>query len=71
MIWSLFKIIFSIGEFLFAQSVILPWLISNTLIPLWGDILLISMLLVISPFAIDRLAVHVLKFLRRRHEAIE
>ena len=66
--WILFKIILFISVFIFMQGAILPWAISNNSMPLWMDIILITLILMIWLAIIDRLAFHLLKLLRKNNE---
>ncbi len=67
----IFKVIAFVAIFIFMQGAILPWAISNTLMPLWADIILITLLLMMWLAAIDRLAYHVLKVIRKNDEVTE
>ena len=69
--WMLFKIISFMATFMFAQGVILPWAISNNFMPLWADIILVTIILLMWLAVIDRLAFHLLKILRSKDEADE
>lgn len=60
-----FKVICFLALFIFAQGVILPWAISNNSMPLWVDIVLITLILMMWLAVIDRLAFHLLKLLRK------
>jgi len=53
---TLFKIISFMAVFLFAQGAVLPWVISNNLLPLWADILLVSAVIFAWIVLIERLA---------------
>jgi hypothetical protein len=64
----LFKMIAFLGTFMFAQGVILPWAISNNSMPLWADIILVTIILMMWLAVIDRLAYHLLKVLRKNDE---
>jgi hypothetical protein len=66
--WMLFKIISFVSVFIFVQGAILPWAISNNVMPLWADIILITLILMMWLAVIDRLAHHLLKVLRRNDE---
>jgi ABC-type Fe3+-siderophore transport system permease subunit len=66
-----FKIIAFLSVFIFTQGAILPWAISNTYMPLWADIVLVTIILMMWLAVIDRLAYHLLKILRRDDEAAE
>ncbi len=67
--WLIFKIISFMAVFLFAQGAVLPWAISNSTMPLWADIALITVILMAWLAVIDRLAVHILKLFRKTDEA--
>lgn len=69
--WILFKIISFVTAFIFMQGVILPWAISNNFVPLWADIILITIILMIWLAVIDQLAFHLLKLLRKNDEITE
>lgn len=69
--WIIFKVISFIAFFIFAQGVILPWVISNNSMPLWANIALITIILMMWLAVIDRLAFHLLKTLRKKDEATE
>lgn len=56
----LFKIISFLAAFIFIQGVILPWTISNNMLPLWADVVLISLILMGWVAVIDRIAVNLL-----------
>ena len=71
MIRMLFKIISFGLIFIFLQAAILPWLISNNLMPLWADIILLTIILMMWLVVIDRLAYHVLRVMRKNDEATE
>lgn len=66
--WMLFKIISFVSVFIFVQGAILPWAISNNVMPLWADIILVTIILMMWLAVIDRLAHHLLKILRRNDE---
>jgi hypothetical protein len=53
------------------QGAILPWAISNNFMPLWADIVLITVILMMWLCVIDRMAFHLLKVLRKNDEATE
>jgi hypothetical protein len=53
------------------QGAILPWAISNNFMPLWADIILITVILLMWLAVIDRLAYHLLKILRKNDEITE
>lgn len=57
--------------FIFMQAIILPWAADNNLMPLWADIALITFVLIMWIVAIDRLAFHVIKVLRKNDEAAD
>lgn len=69
--WIVFKVISFLSVFIFCQGVILPWAISNNMMPLWADIILVSVILMIWLAVIDRLAFHLLKVLRKNDELPE
>ena len=69
--WMIFKVIAFISFFIFMQGAILPWAISNNFMPLWADIILLTIILMIWLAVIDRLAYHLLKVLRSKDEATE
>ena len=52
----LIKVITSLAVFMFMQGVILPWAISNNFMPLWADIILIALILMMWVIVIDRIA---------------
>lgn len=58
---TLFKVIMFLAAFIFMQGVILPWTISNNMLPLWGDILLLSFILMMWVVVIDRISAQLLK----------
>lgn len=64
----IFKVISFMAVFMFTQGAILPWAISNNTIPLWADIILITIILMMWLAVIDRLAFHLLKVLRKTDE---
>lgn len=66
--WMLFKIISFVAVFIFMQGAILPWAISNNYMPLWADIILVTLILMMWLAVIDRLAYHLLKVLRKNDE---
>lgn len=66
-----FKVISFLAVFIFTQGAILPWAISNNSMPLWADIVLITIILMMWLAVIDRLAFHLLKILRSKDEATE
>ena len=63
-----FKVISFLAVFIFMQGKILPWAISNDTMPLWADIVLISIVLLMWLAVIDRLAFHLLKIIRSKDE---
>jgi hypothetical protein len=63
-----FKVIAFVAVFIFMQGAILPWAISNNTMPLWADIVLITIILMMWLAVIDRLAYHLLKVLRRKDD---
>lgn len=69
--WIIFKVICFITIFIFMQGAILPWAISNNFMPLWADLILITVVLLMWLAVIDRLAFHVLKVIRSNDEVIE
>lgn len=69
--WILFKVISFVSVFIFMQGAILPWAISNNFMPLWADIVLITVILMMWLCVIDRMAFHLLKVLRKNDEATE
>lgn len=69
--WIVFKVISFLSVFIFCQGVILPWAISNNMMPLWADIILVSVILMMWLAVIDRLALHLLKVLRKNDELPE
>lgn len=69
--WILFKIIAFAAVFIFTQGAILPWVISNNAIPLWLDIVLVTIILMVWLAVIDRLAYLLIKALRRNDEVTE
>jgi hypothetical protein len=66
--WILFKIISFLAVFIFMQGAILPWAISNDTMPLWADVILITVILLMWLAVIDRLAFHLLKILRKKDD---
>ena len=69
--WIVFKVISFLAVFVFMQGAILPWAISNNTVPLWADILIITFILMMWLAVIDRLAIHVLRVLRKKEEALD
>ena len=69
--WAIFKVISFITVFIFMQGVILPWVISNNIMPLWADIILISVILMMWLALIDRIAHQLLKVLRKNDEILD
>lgn len=69
--WIIFKVISFVAVFIFMQGAILPWAISNNTMPLWADIILITVILMMWLAVIDRLAHHLLKVLRKNDEITE
>lgn len=67
----IFKVISFVAVFIFIQGAILPWVISNNFMPLWADIILITVILMMWLAVIDRLAYHLLKILRKNDELPE
>jgi hypothetical protein len=53
---TLLKIILFFAAFIFVQGATLPWIISNNILPLWADIILVSGLLFGWVVLIDRIA---------------
>lgn len=64
----IFKVIAFVAVFIFMQGAILPWAISNNSMPLWADVILITLILMMWLAAIDRLAYHLLKVLRKKDD---
>jgi hypothetical protein len=54
--WVAFKIIMFLAACLFVQGAILPWVISNNILPIWMDILFLGLLLFIFGLAIEKIA---------------
>lgn len=52
----LIKVITFLAVFMFMQGVILPWTISNNFMPLWADIILIALILLMWVIVIDRIS---------------
>jgi len=69
--WIIFKVVSFVAVFIFMQGAILPWAISNNTMPLWADIILITVILMMWLAVIDRLAHHLLKVLRKNDEITE
>lgn len=69
--WILFKIISFVTAFIFMQGVILPWALSNSSMPLWADIILVTIVLMMWLAVIDRRAFYLLKQLRKNDEIAE
>lgn len=69
--WIIFKVVCFLSVFIFMQGAILPWAISNNFMPLWGDIILITAILMMWLALIDRLAFHLLKLIRSSDEVPE
>ena len=69
--WAIFKVISFITVSIFMQGVILPWVISNNIMPLWADIILISVILMMWLALIDRIAHQLLKVLRKNDEILD
>ncbi len=67
----IFKVISFVSVFIFTQGAILPWAISNNYMPLWADVILITLILLMWLAVIDRLAYHLLKVLRKNDEITE
>lgn len=67
----IFKVICFMALFIFMQGAILPWAISNNTMPLWADMVLITLILLMWLAVIDRLAYHVLKMLRKTDEVTD
>ena len=63
-----FKVIMFLAAFIFMQGAVLPWAISNNFMPLWADILLVALILLMWLIVIDRLAAHFLTTFRRDDE---
>lgn len=40
----------------YVQGIILPWAISNNKMPIWADILLVTLILLMWIFALERIA---------------
>lgn len=52
----IFKIIAFMALFIYLQGVCLPWIVSNNFMPLWADVVLFTLILVMWIAGIDRLA---------------
>jgi hypothetical protein len=52
----LIKVITFLAAFMFLQGVILPWTISNNFMPLWADIILLALIMMMWVIVIDRVA---------------
>jgi phosphotransferase system glucose/maltose/N-acetylglucosamine-specific IIC component len=53
---TLIKVISFLAAFMFLQGVILPWTISNNFMPLWADIVLLALIMMMWVIVIDRVA---------------
>lgn len=69
--WLIFKVISFLAVFMYLNGVLLPWAISNSSIPLWLDIVIITMILMMWLAFIDRIAQLLLNVLRKKDEVIE
>lgn len=67
----IFKVICFLAVFIFMQGAILPWAISNNFMPLWADMILVTLVLMMWLAIIDRLAFHFLKLMRKNDEATD
>lgn len=67
----IFKVISFIAVFMFAHGVVLPWAISNNSMPLWVDIIFITVILMMWLALIDRVAFQLLRALRKNDAAIK
>lgn len=59
-----FKVVMFLAAVLFLQGVILPWTISNDVLPVWVDILILSGILMIWVALIDRVSVRIANRIR-------
>lgn len=64
----IFKVISMLAIFIFTQGVIFPWAVSNNRMPLWADILLITVILLMWFVVIDRITTQLLKAVRKNDE---
>lgn len=58
--WTLFKVIIFLASFMFLQGVILPWTISNNFMPLWADIVLLAIIMMMWVVIVDRIAMRII-----------
>ncbi len=54
--WLMFKLISILGCFSLMVGIVLPWTVSNNLLPIWLDIVIISGLIMVWIAVIERLA---------------
>lgn len=52
---TIFKVIMFLAAFVFMQGVILPWTVSNNMLPLWLDIVIFSCILMGWVAVLDRI----------------
>lgn len=54
--WTIVKCIMFLSFAGYVQGIILPWAISNNRMPVWADILLVALILVMWVLAMERVA---------------
>lgn len=69
--WMIFKVIAFVAIFLFTHAVILPWAISNDVMPLWGNIIAVSFVVVLWLAFIDRIAFQLIRIVGGKDESTE
>ena len=51
----IFKLVMTCAMFIFLQGVVVPWAISNNILPLWADILILSAIVMIWVAMVERM----------------
>ncbi len=66
--WMIFKVITFIAVFIFMQGTVLPWAVSNNIMPLWANIILLTVIVMVCLYTIDCMAYALIKFIRKNDE---
>lgn len=61
MIGTLYKVILTFVGLLFVQGCILPWVLSNNVLPVWADLGILSLIVCLWIFIIEKLVSNAMK----------
>ena len=67
--WTIVKCIMFLSFAGYVQGIILPWAISNNMMPLWADILLVALIITMWVFAMERVATKLISKFKDDHDA--